>query len=217
MCFEYYFGLSAMHFSIEPLAYSVDALEPHLSARTLDFHYNKHHVGYANKLRDLVSATELSSTSLENIIKKSYGNEKSALIFNNAAQVWNHSFYWKCMKPKGGGRAYSDLLRHIEKDFGSFDAFVDSFRDAAAKQFGSGWAWLVLNNDRKLQVIKTSNAETPLVTDNLLPIITIDVWEHAYYLDFQNRRPDYISVFVNKLVDWGFAQENYEHAMRAFG
>ena len=205
-----------MNFALPTLPYSTDALEPHISARTLDYHYNKHHAGYVNNLNTLLKdhGSVFDGMTLEQVIQKAYGVKDYIGIFNNAAQVWNHSFYWKSMKPRGGGRAYGSLLKQIDKDFGSFDSFLEEFKAAAATQFASGWAWLSLERDiGKLSISKTSNADTPVVEeDKFVPILTMDVWEHAYYLDFQNKRVDYIAMFMSKLVNWDFAQENYEEA-----
>lgn len=191
-----------MH-QLPDLPYAKDALEPTISAQTLDFHHGKHHNAYVTKLNAaLEDAPDLAQLSLEDLIRKIGGDSSKQGMFNNAAQVFNHTFYWHCMKPNGGGKPSGALLARIEKDFGSFDDFVSEFKAAAETQFGSGWAWLVDNNG-KLEVVKTGNAETPL-TEGKTPLLTIDVWEHAYYLDFQNRRPDYISEFLDKLVNWDF-------------
>ncbi len=194
-----------MVFTLPPLPFEKDALEPHMSAETFSFHYEKHHNTYVVNLNKLVEGTEFADKSLEDIIKSSNGG-----IFNNAAQVWNHTFFWNSLSPKGGGMPTGALAEKITQDFGSFDKFKEEFSAAGATQFGSGWAWLVLENG-KLKVEKTPNAETPL-TKNQTPLLTIDVWEHAYYLDFQNRRPDFIATFLDKLVNWEFAAQNYEKA-----
>jgi superoxide dismutase, Fe-Mn family len=188
------------------LPYDKHALEPHISAQTLDFHHGKHHNAYVNNLNNLVAGTALENASLEEIIAASAGKPEMAGIFNNSAQVWNHTFYWGSMKPQGGGRPSGRLLEMIEASFESFDGFEKEFAAAAATQFGSGWAWLVQDGD-KLKVIKTGNAETP-ITQGLNPLLTIDVWEHAYYLDFQNLRPKYIETFLTSLVNWDFAAAN---------
>ncbi|MDB2550577.1 superoxide dismutase, partial [Rickettsiales bacterium] len=184
-------------------------LEPFISENTLNFHHGKHHQTYVTNLNNLIADTDLKNKSLEEIINISRDN-KQAGIFNNAAQIWNHTFYWNSMKKNGGGKPAGKLLAKIEEDFGSFDKFVEEFKIAGATQFGSGWAWLVAGENNKLQIIKTPNAETPLGT-NLKPLITMDVWEHAYYLDFQNARPKYIETFLNNLVNWDFALENLEN------
>jgi len=196
-----------MSFELPPLPYADDALAPHISAETISFHYGKHHNAYVVNLNKLVADTEFEGKSLEDIMNATAGDSAKAGVFNNAAQIWNHTFYWNSMAPNGGGKPTGDLAAKIDADFGSFDAFADAFKTAGATQFGSGWAWLVLNRDGKLEVVKTLNAECPL-TEGLTPLLTMDVWEHAYYIDFQNRRPDYISTFLESLVNWDFAAEN---------
>jgi len=196
-----------MAFTLPDLPYAKDALAPHISSETLDFHHGKHHNAYVNNLNGLVEGTDMASMSLEDIIQDTAGKADKAGIFNNAAQIWNHTFYWQSMRPNGGGAPTGKLAEMIDRDFGSFDAFKDAFAKAGATQFGSGWAWLVLA-DGKLDVRKTLNAETPLTEAGVTPLLTMDVWEHAYYLDFQNRRPDYISTFLDHLVNWEFAAEN---------
>jgi len=191
-----------MEFKLPPLPYDDSALEPHISASTLQFHYGKHHQGYMNKLKDALEGTADAEKSLEEIIKA----PPSAGVFNLAAQVWNHSFYWDCMCPNGGGEPSTTLKSALEKSFGSLETFYEEFSNAAATQFGSGWAWLVKDGD-KLRVVKTGNAETPL-TDGVTPLLTIDVWEHAYYLDYQNDRPKYIDTFLKHLVNWSFVESN---------
>ena len=194
-----------MTIKLPELPYAQDALEPHISSNTLSFHYGKHHNAYVTNLNKLIEGGELENLSLEEIILKSDGG-----VFNNAAQVWNHTFYWESMKPNGGGNPSGELAKKIDEDFGSFDKFKEEFATAGATQFGSGWAWLVLENG-KLKVTKTANAETPL-TQGQTPLLTMDVWEHAYYLDYQNKRPDYISTFLDKLVNWDFAAKNFAAA-----
>ena len=196
-----------MAFTLPDLPYAKDALAPHISAETLDFHHGKHHAAYVKNLNGLVDGTDMAALSLEDVIRKAAGDAELGGVFNNAAQIWNHTFYWQSMRPNGGGTPTGDLAAMIDRDFGSFDNFKDAFAKAGATQFGSGWAWLVLK-DGKLEVRKTLNAETPLTEDGVTPLLTMDVWEHAYYLDFQNRRPDYISTFLDKLVNWEFAAEN---------
>jgi Fe-Mn family superoxide dismutase len=191
-----------MAITLPELPYPKDALAPHISEKTLEFHYGKHHNAYVVNANKLLEGTELAKESLETIIKKAAGDSSKQGIFNNTAQVWNHSFYWKCMKPGGGGQPTGAIAEKIRADFGSFEKFAEAFKNAGATQFGSGWAWLVLK-DHQLQIMKTGNADTP-VAHGLKPVLTVDVWEHAYYLDYQNRRPDYLSVFVEKLIDWGF-------------
>lgn len=196
-----------MAFELPALPYDSAALEPHITAHTLSFHYAKHHQAYVTNLNNLIKDTDLADKSLEDIMKASAGDAAKAGIFNNSAQVWNHTFYWHSMKPNGGGKPTGAIATKIDADFGSYDKFVELFKAAAATQFGSGWAWLVVGTDGKLAVTKTGNADSPLVHDHKA-LLTIDVWEHAYYLDFQNRRPDYISTFLDKLVNWDFANAN---------
>jgi Fe-Mn family superoxide dismutase len=188
------------------LPFAKDALEPHIKASTLDFHYGKHHQAYVTNLNKMIEGTDLSEKSLEEIILAVKDDASKAGIFNNAAQVWNHTFYWNSMKAQGGGLPTGPLADKINEDFGSYEKFVEAFSQAAATQFGSGWAWLVSNNG-KLELLKTANADTP-IAHGLKPLLTIDVWEHAYYLDFQNRRPDYIKTFLESLVNWDFAASN---------
>ena len=196
-----------MPFTLPPLPYAATALEPYITANTFSFHHAKHHNAYVVKLNELIANTDLASKSLEEIIIATASDASKAAVFNNAAQVWNHTFYWHSMKPQGGGKPSGELAKQIEADFGSYDKFAEEFKNAAATQFGSGWAWLVLENG-KLKVTKTPNAETPL-TKGQIPLLTIDVWEHAYYLDFQNRRPDYTTTFLTNLANWDFAAENF--------
>jgi len=177
------------------LPYALDALEPYISKRTLEFHYGKHHQAYVNNLNKLIPGTEFENATLDDIVMRS-----SAGIFNNGAQVWNHTFYWHCMKPQGGGEPAGDLLEAIVKNFGSFAEFKEKFSTAAATLFGSGWAWLVKKDDGTLAIVQESNAGNPM-RNGTKPLLTCDVWEHAYYLDKQNLRPDYIADFW-KLVDW---------------
>jgi Fe-Mn family superoxide dismutase len=198
-----------MAFTLPDLPYAQDALAPHISAETLSFHHGKHHKAYVDKANDAVKGTDLESLSLEELIKKSWA-DKNMGVFNNAAQIWNHTFYWHSMKPNGGGKPTGAIADAIDKSFGSYDKFAEEFKAAGAGQFGSGWAWLVKNGD-KLEVRKTLNAENP-ITDGVTPLLTMDVWEHAYYLDYQNRRPDYIGDFLDKLVNWYFANQNLASA-----
>lgn len=195
-----------MTFTLPELPYAPTALEPHLSANTFSYHYNKHHQTYVTNLNNLVKDTPLASATLEEVITASAKDASKAGIFNNAAQVWNHTFYWNSMKPNGGGAPTGELAKKIDKDFGSFDAFKEAFKQAGVTQFGSGWAWLVLDGGT-LKVTKTANADLPMVHGQKA-LLTCDVWEHAYYLDYQNRRPDYISTFLDKLVNWDFAANN---------
>ena len=200
-----------MAFELPALPYAKDALEPHMSANTFSFHHEKHHNTYVVNLNGLVEGTDLEGKSLEDIVAATAGNPDKAGVFNNAAQVWNHTFFWHSMKPNGGGAPTGDLAAKIDADFGSFDAFKDAFKAAGATQFGSGWAWLVVGDGGKLEVVKTPNAETPL-TDGKTPLLTCDVWEHAYYLDYQNRRPDFLAAFLDNLANWDFAAENLANA-----
>jgi Fe-Mn family superoxide dismutase len=197
-----------MTFTLPDLPYVKTALEPHISAQTFDFHHGKHHLAYVNNLNNLIKDTDLADKSLEEIIVATAKDLTKASIFNNAAQVWNHTFFWHSMTPNGGGKPQGDLATKIDSDFGSYDAFVEQFKTAAATQFGSGWAWLVLDKNNTLKIVKTANADTPLV-DGLKPLLTLDVWEHAYYLDFQNRRPDFIATYLQSLVNWQFASDNF--------
>ncbi|WP_461662302.1 superoxide dismutase [Humidesulfovibrio sp.] len=189
-----------------PLPYAMNALEPVISARTLEFHYGKHHAGYAANVKKMVPGSGLEGKSMEDIVKATAGVAEKTALFNNAAQCWNHAFYWKCMKPGGGGMPTGKLLEAIKADFGGFDAFRKAFVDGSVGRFGSGWGWLVQQGG-KLKVVSTSNAETPL-TQGATPLLVVDVWEHAYYLDYQNRRADYVNAFMDKLVNWDFAAAN---------
>ena len=184
------------------LPYSQEALEPYISANTLEFHHGKHHNAYVQNANKLIAGTEYEKMDEISIMKKTSGDTSKIGIFNNVAQAWNHAFYWKCLKPNGGGKPGGAIAQRIVKDFGSYEKFVEEFKNAGATQFGSGWAWLVLDG-QKLKVMKTANADTP-VAHGLKPLLTVDVWEHAYYLDYQNRRPDYLTTFVEKLINWDF-------------
>ncbi|NCO76554.1 MAG: superoxide dismutase [Cyanobacteria bacterium] len=199
-----------MAYQLPTLPFDYTALEPCISKSTLEFHHDKHHAAYVNNFNNAVAGTDLDSKSLEEVITITATNPSQAGIFNNAAQAWNHSFYWQCIKPQGGGTPSGALADKIVADFGSFDKFVEAFKTAGATQFGSGWAWLVLDNGT-LKVTKTGNADNPL-TVGQIPLLTMDVWEHAYYLDYQNKRPDYISDFLGKLVNWDFVAENFANA-----
>ncbi len=189
------------------LPYAENALEPHISAKTISFHYGKHHVAYITNYNNLVAGTPFDAMSLEEVIAATANDAQKVGVFNNGAQAWNHSFYWNCLSPNGGGEPTGELAAKIAADFGSFDKFKDELKAAAATQFGSGWAWLVLDGDT-LKVTKTGNAQTPM-TSGQKPILTIDVWEHAYYLDFQNRRPDYVASVIDNLLNWEFAAANF--------
>jgi len=202
--------INNMAYQLPTLPFDYTALEPCISKSTLEFHHDKHHAAYVNNFNNAVAGTDLDSKSLEEVITITATNPSQAGIFNNAAQAWNHSFYWQCIKPQGGGTPSGALADKIVADFGSFDKFVEAFKTAGATQFGSGWAWLVLDNGT-LKVTKTGNADNPL-TVGQIPLLTMDVWEHAYYLDYQNKRPDYISDFLGKLVNWDFVAENFANA-----
>ena len=194
-----------MAFTLPALPYARDALAPHISENTLNFHYGKHHQAYVDNLNKLVAGTPLENAPLEEVVKQSWA-EKKTPIFNNAGQVWNHTFYWHSMKPQGGGKPTGLIADRINKDFGSFEEFKNKFAEAGTTQFGSGWAWLSLK-DGKLVVSKSGNAETPLTEAGVTPLITMDVWEHAYYLDYQNLRPKYINTFLDELVNWDHANQ----------
>jgi Fe-Mn family superoxide dismutase len=195
-----------MAFEQPPLPYDFNALEPHMSAKTFEFHYGKHHAAYVTNLNKLVQDTELADKSLEEVIKASFGDSSKTGIFNNAAQVWNHTFFWNSMKPNGGGQPTGELADKINTAFGSFDKFKEEFKNAAVTQFGSGWAWLVKDGDT-LKITKTPNAENPLAHGQTA-LLTVDVWEHAYYLDYQNRRPDFVQTVLDNLVNWDFVTKN---------
>lgn len=192
--------------ALPPLPYPDNALEPVISARTIGFHYGKHHKAYVDNLNKLVAGTPMADMSLEQVIEASAGSAEHTGLFNNAAQVWNHTFYWNGMRPNGGGKPGNELMARIDEDFGGYDAMRKELVTAASTQFGSGWAWLV-EDAGKLKVVKTGNADNPL-TKGMKPLFTIDVWEHAYYLDYQNRRADYIDAVLDKLVDWDFVAAN---------
>ena len=200
-----------MAFDLPPLPYSRDALAPAISEETLNFHYGKHHQAYVTNLNKLIEGTAHESAALEEIIKDAAKDSSKAGLFNNAAQVWNHTFYWHSMKPGGGGKPSGAIAGKIDADFGSYEKFAEAFKAAGGGQFGSGWAWLVLK-DGKLAIRKTPNAETPLTEDGAVPLLTMDVWEHAYYLDYQNSRPNYMQAFLDKLVNWDFANQNLADA-----
>jgi superoxide dismutase, Fe-Mn family len=188
------------------LPYAENALEPVISAKTISFHYGKHHKGYVDTLKKLVAGTRFEDMPLEKIMSETDGKSDSTAIFNNAAQAWNHTFYWQSLRPKGGGEPTDVLQKKIEVSFGSLDACKKELATAAMAQFGSGWVWLVLDSDM-LKVVKTANAEVPM-TMSMKPLLTIDVWEHAYYLDYQNRRADYVKAVLDTLINWDFATEN---------
>ncbi len=192
-----------MEHTLPELPYAMTALEPHISSETLEYHYGKHHQTYVTNLNNLIKGTEFESQSLEAIIKTSKGG-----IFNNAAQIWNHSFYWNCLSPKGGGAPTGELLDAITSAFGSFEQFKTQFSQTAITTFGSGWGWLVKNSDGSLALASTSNAATPM-TDGQTALLTCDVWEHAYYVDYRNARPKYVEAFW-KLVNWNFVAQNFK-------
>lgn len=190
-----------MPFTLPELPYAKNALEPHISEETLEYHYGKHHQAYVTNLNKLIAGTEYESMDLESIIKKSTGG-----VFNNAAQVWNHTFYWHCLSPNGGGEPTGKVAEAITKAFGSFDAFKEQFTDTAIKTFGSGWAWLVKDEKGNIRITSTSNAGTPM-TEGHTALLTCDVWEHAYYIDYRNARPEYLKAFW-ELVNWDFVARN---------
>jgi len=192
------------------LPYAENALEPHYSAKTISFHYGKHHKTYVDNLNKLIAGTALESRSLEEIIMASAGDSSKVGVFNNAAQVWNHTFFWNCMRPGGGGRPKGDLAARIDSAFGGCEKFAEQFKAAAVGRFGSGWAWLVLDGNA-LKITSTANAETPMASKQTA-LLTVDVWEHAYYLDYQNRRPDFVQAFLDHLANWDFAVANLAKA-----
>ena len=192
--------------TLPKLPYAKDALAPVISANTLEFHHGKHHRAYVDNLNKLIAGTDLADADLETIIRKVAGDPARAGIFNNAAQVWNHSFYWKCLKAGGGGAPTGAVAAKINATWGSYEKFAEEFKNAGVTQFGSGWAWLVLEGSQ-LKITKTANADTPIAS-GVKPLLTLDVWEHAYYLDYQNRRPDYLAAVIGKLIDWDFVNAN---------
>ena len=195
-----------MAFTLPPLPYEKNALAPHVSEQTLEFHYGKHHQAYATNLNNLVVGTENESKNLEDLIRLSAGKADMAGIFNNAAQVLNHTFFWNCMKPNGGGMPTGVIAEKINTSFGSYEKFAADFKQAALTQFGSGWAWLVQDGN-DLKITKTANADLPMA-HNQKALLTCDVWEHAYYLDYQNRRADFVQTFLDHLVNWDFVEKN---------
>jgi Fe-Mn family superoxide dismutase len=198
-----------MAFELPALPYDKAALEPHMSAQTFDFHHGKHHNAYVTNLNNLVKDTPMATLSLEEVILEA-AKSGNAGVFNNAAQVWNHTFFWNCMTPNGGGAPTGAIAEKIDAAFGSYDKFKEEFKQAGVTQFGSGWAWLVIE-DGALKIVKTANAETPM-TKGQTALLTCDVWEHAYYLDYQNRRPDFLGVFLDNLVNWDFVNTNLANA-----
>ena len=199
-----------MAFALPPLPYDKNALEPHISANTLDFHYGKHHQAYVTNLNNLIKCKPLESHGLEDIITSTFGKANQVGVFNNAAQVWNHTFFWHCMKPGGGGAPSGEVAAAIDASFGSMDKFKEEFKNACVTQFGSGWGWLVADGG-KVAVMKTPNAENPMAHGKTA-LLTCDVWEHAYYLDYQNRRPDFVQAFIDNLINWDFVAENLKKA-----
>lgn len=206
---------SCHEFKLEPLAFAENALEPHISARTLSFHHEKHHQAYVDKLNKLIEGTPMAGQSLEDIVRQTARMPDKKSVFNNAGQHWNHSFFWKCLTPQGGGQPSGRLLQEIEKAFDSFDAFKTAFNKAAVEQFGSGWAWLIWDG-QGVKIATTSNADTPIAHDQF-PLIACDVWEHAYYLDYQNRRPDFVKTFLDRVANWQFAAQELSRATSARG
>jgi len=192
------------------LPYAENALEPHYSAKTIGFHYGKHHKAYVDNLNKLIAGTPMEAKALEEIIMSAAGDSSKIGMFNNAAQIWNHTFFWNCMRPGGGGRPKGDLAARIDAAFGSYEKFADQFKAAAVGRFGSGWGWLV-REAGALKIMSTANADTPM-TSKQTPLLTVDVWEHAYYLDYQNRRPDFVQAFLDHLVNWDFAAANLAKA-----
>jgi Fe-Mn family superoxide dismutase len=199
-----------MGYELPALPYDYSALEPHMSKQTLEFHHDKHHAKYVNNYNEMVKSAGMDNKSIEEVIKATYNDASKSGLFNNAAQAWNHTFYWNCMKPGGGGEPTGELAEKIKSDFGSFDKFKEEFTTAAKTQFGSGWAWLVLDNGT-LKVTKTPNAVNPIAMGQT-PLLTVDVWEHAYYLDYQNKRPDFLSSYLDNLVNWDFVAEQMKKA-----
>jgi Fe-Mn family superoxide dismutase len=192
-----------MAIELPALPYAMDALAPHISQETLEFHYGKHHQTYVTKLNGLLPGSEFEGKSLEEIVKSSSGG-----VFNNAAQIWNHTFYWNCLSPNGGGEATGAVAEAINAAFGSFDKFKEEFTNSAINNFGSSWTWLVKNADGSVAIVNTSNAATPLTDDSVTPILTVDLWEHAYYIDYRNARPAYMGAFWS-LVNWDFVNANF--------
>lgn len=195
-------------FKLPPLPYAENALAPHISAETMNFHYNKHHAGYVKKLNGLVADTPMADMTLEEIIMETHGSKtaENKKIFNNAAQSWNHTFFWSSMTPEGGGDAQGDVAELIKKAFGDSDGFADAFTAAAEAHFGSGWVWLT-EADGKLEILTTPNAELPM-TSGKTAVLVCDIWEHAYYLDYQNRKPDFVKTYLSNLINWDFANAN---------
>lgn len=192
-------------FTLPPLPWAENALDPVVSARTIGLHYGKHHRAYVNKLNELVAGTPMAEMPLEKVILESAGG-KNQKVFNNAAQTWNHTFFWNCLRPGGGGKPTGSIAQRIDSDLGGYEAFKKSFTETAVNTFGSGWAWVALSNG-KLEIMSTSNAELPM-TRGVKAVLTIDVWEHAYYVDYENRRPEFVGAVIDKLLNWDFANQN---------
>jgi Fe-Mn family superoxide dismutase len=197
-------------FELPSLPYPFEALEPHISRRTMEFHYDKHHRGYVSKLNELVRGTPYDGTTLEGVVRKTGHSREHLALFNNAAQAWNHNFFWRCMTPGGGGAPKGNLASRLRESFGGYDGFRQKFVRTAVAQFGSGWTWLVMEDDH-LDIVSTSNADNPLVNGRT-PLLTCDVWEHAYYLDYQNRRQDFVEKFLDYLVNWDYASDRLARA-----
>jgi Fe-Mn family superoxide dismutase len=195
-----------MPITLPNLPFDKNALEPYISARTFEFHHGKHHKAYVDNTNKLIEQTDLAGKDLETIIKIAAKDPEKKGLFNNAAQIWNHSFFWQCLKPGGGGKPGGRIADMIDQDLGGYDKFAADFKTAGATQFGSGWAWLVKKNN-KLAILQTANADTP-ITQEILPLLVVDVWEHAYYLDYQNRRPDFLQTFLDRLINWDFVNAN---------
>jgi superoxide dismutase, Fe-Mn family len=189
-----------MAFELPPLPFAKNALEPHMSERTLEFHHGKHHKAYVDTANELIHGTPFEQRSLDEVIRATAKDESKSKLFNNAAQIWNHNFFWRCLAPRGGGKPGGELAQAIDKSFGGYDKFRAAFKDACVSQFGSGWGWLVREKDR-LKIIQTADAANPLALGSHA-LLTCDVWEHAYYLDYQNRRPDFVESFLDHLVNW---------------
>jgi len=194
-----------MAYALPDLPYAYNALEPYISAKTLEFHHDKHHAKYVTKFNDMSQAAGMADKSIEEVIKASYNDSSKSGLFNNAAQAWNHTFFWNSMKSGGGGAPSGAVADKIKSDLGGYDKFKEEFKNAATSQFGSGWAWLVLDNGT-LKVVNTANAVNPIAL-GVTPLLTCDVWEHAYYLDYQNKRPDFVEAFISNLINWDFVNQ----------
>ncbi len=199
-----------MAIALPSLPYADNALEPHYSAQTISFHYGKHHKAYVDNINKLIAGTPFENRKLEDIVTASAGDPARTGVFNNAAQVWNHTFFWNSMRAGGGGRPQGEVASRIQEAFGGYEKFAEQFKAAAVGRFGSGWAWLVLEGGA-LKIVSTANADTP-VGSRQSPLLTVDVWEHAYYLDYQNRRPDFVQAFIDHLINWDFVEQNLRNA-----